>query len=60
VREDRVLLNRPNVGLLIDTMVWRELDEFSAGSVCLVLTSELFDEADYIRDRDEFVRAARR
>jgi len=38
-------------------MIWRELDNFSSGSVCLVLASEPYDEADYLRDFDEF-RAA--
>ena len=40
-------------------MVWRELKNFSSGSVCLVLASAPFDEADYLRDFDEFVRLAR-
>jgi hypothetical protein len=48
-------LNRPNIGLYIPPMNWRELENFSAGSVCLVLASEVFDESDYIRDYDEFI-----
>lgn len=48
-------LNRPYQGLLIKPGVWRELDNFSSGSVCLVLASEKYDEADYIRTYDEFV-----
>lgn len=48
-------LNHPWQGLLIEKDVWRTLDDFSSGAVCLVLASELFDEADYIRDYDEFV-----
>ena len=51
----RVMLNKPNKGLLIPTMMWRELENFSSGAVCLVLASDTFDEADYIRDYDQFV-----
>ena len=53
-----VHLNRANVGLLINSMVWREMDNFSGSSVCLVLASEFYDEADYFRNRIEFERAA--
>lgn len=49
-----ITLNKPNKGLLIPTGVWRELDDFSAGSVCLVLASDEFLESDYIRDYDDF------
>jgi len=52
-------LNRPFFGLYIPPMTWRELENFSSGSVCLVLASEYFDQADYIRDFDEFVEEAR-
>lgn len=45
-----VMLNRPDEGLLIPTGIWRELENFSSGSVCLVLASEVFDEDDYIRN----------
>lgn len=51
-------LNRADRGLYVPPMHWRELGSFSSGSVCLVLASALFDEADYIRDRDEFLRLA--
>lgn len=51
-----VLLNHPYQGLLIETDIWRTLDDFSSGAVCLVLASELFDESDYIYDYDEFIR----
>lgn len=50
----KVTLNKPNKGLLIKTNVWRELDNFSSGAVCLVLNSDVFLEDDYIRDFDEF------
>ena len=48
-------LNHPWQGLLVGTGVWRTLEDFSSGAVCLVLASELFDEADYIRDYDDFL-----
>lgn len=51
-----LLLNRPYQALLVVPGIWRELDDFSSGSVCLVLASHLYDEADYIRDYDEFLR----
>jgi hypothetical protein len=50
------LLNRPYQGLLIVPGIWRELDDFSSGSVCLVLASHKYDEADYIRDYEEFIK----
>lgn len=49
-------LNHPYQGLFVDTGIWRTLDDFSSGALCLVLASELFEESDYIRDYDEFVR----
>lgn len=55
IKKDTVMLNRPNFGLLITTMVWRELQNFSSGSVCLVLASDVYDEADYIRDYGHFI-----
>ena len=52
--KNRVMLSKPNKGLLIPTGVWRELENFSSGAVCLVLASGEFDEEDYIRDYDVF------
>jgi dTDP-4-dehydrorhamnose 3,5-epimerase-like enzyme len=52
--ETFVTLNKPDKGLLIEKKMWRELDNFSSGSVCLVLASDVFDEADYIRDFETF------
>jgi len=54
VHEKIVTLNRPNIGLLLPTGIWRELQNFSSGSVCLVLASDVFDEDDYIRNYNEF------
>jgi dTDP-4-dehydrorhamnose 3,5-epimerase-like enzyme len=52
--QERYNLNRSYYGLYIPPMVWRELDNFSSGSVCLVLVSDYFDEEDYIREHDVF------
>jgi len=53
--EKRVMLNKPDKGLYIPTGIWREIDNFSSGSVCLVMASTEFAESDYIRDYKEFV-----
>ena len=53
----RIHLNRSYFGVLVPTMVWRELDNFSSGSVCLVLASLHYSEDDYIRDYEHFVAA---
>lgn len=50
------LLNHPWQGLLVDTGVWRTLDDFSSGAVCMVLASEKFEEEDYIREYDDFLK----
>lgn len=52
----RIQLNRPYFGLYIPPMVWGHLENFSSGSVCMVLASAVYDEADYIRDYDQFLR----
>ena len=48
------LLNKPNKGLLLPTGIWRELEDFSSGAICLVLSSCEFEEDDYIRDYRSF------
>jgi len=48
-------LNRPFNGLIVVPGIWRELNNFSSGSVCLVLASHEYDESDYIREYDEFL-----
>ena len=50
-------LNRSYYGLYIPPMIWREIDNFSSGSVCLALASDFFDEADYYRQYPEFKKA---
>ncbi len=56
-QKKRFHLNRSYSGIYICPMIWRELDNFSSGSVCMVLASNFYDEADYYRDYKEFVRA---
>ena len=53
--QEIVNLNKPYEGLLINPGIWRELQNFSSGSVCLVVASEVYIEEDYIRDFDEFL-----
>lgn len=55
----RFHLNRSYFGLYIPPMMWREIDNFSSGAVCMALASAHFDEADYYRDYDVFSRAAK-
>ena len=50
------VMNRPYQGLLIVPGIWRTLEDFSSGSVCLVLASEKYEESDYIRDYEEFIK----
>lgn len=57
--ETRVALNRPERGLVLDPMVWHEMADFTPGCVLLVLAAEHYDEADYIREWDEFLRLVR-
>ena len=52
-------LRDPRKGLAIDRLVWREMDSFSQGAVCMVLASKPYDEADYLRDYDQFLEAVR-
>ncbi len=51
----KVLLNNPSKGLLITPGIWRELENFSSGAVCLVIASEEYEEDDYIRNFNDFV-----
>ena len=55
----RVHLNRPYQGLYVCPMIWRELDNFSSGSVCMVLASNLYSESDYYRFYDQFIEHVR-
>ena len=57
-QRQRFHLNRSYNGLYICPMMWRYLDNFSSGAVCMVLASEFYDETDYYRDYDQFLKAA--
>lgn len=59
-RSQRFFLNRSYMGLYVPGMIWREITNFSSGSVCLVLASEYYDERDYIRDYRGFQAEVRR
>lgn len=54
-----LLLDHPAQGLLVESMIWREMYDFSEDCVLMVLADALYDEDDYIRDKDEFIRQAR-
>ncbi len=55
--ERRFFLNRSYYGLYMPAMMWREIENFSSGSVCIVLASQMFDEQDYYRNYDDYLRA---
>lgn len=52
-------LNRPYQGLYIPPMMWRDLNNFSSGAVCMVFASDYYDESDYIRSYDEFIHTVK-
>ncbi len=56
-KKQRFHLNRSYNGLYVCPMIWRELDNFSSGSVCMVLASNRYDEADYYRNYDDYLVA---
>lgn len=56
VEKINLLLDNPTQGLLIDSCIWREMYDFSEDCVLLVLANELYDESDYIRDYDTFIK----
>jgi len=56
----KVHLNRSYIGLYICPMIWRELDNFSSGAVCMVLASDRYDESDYFREYAHFLDHARK
>ena len=55
-RRQEVVLDRPNVGVYMDVMLWHEMRDFSDNCILLVLASDLYDEADYIRNYDDFLK----
>lgn len=54
LRNRRITLNSPAKGLILSTGIWRTLDNFSCGAICLVMASEKYDESDYIREYEQF------
>jgi hypothetical protein len=58
-QKKRFHLARSYYGLYVCPMIWREMDNFSSGAVCLVLASNLYDESDYFRDYADFLKALR-
>jgi hypothetical protein len=56
-RKETISLNRSNRGVLLQSMVWREIDNFSSGAVCLVLASMRYEESDYYRSYEDFQAA---
>ncbi|MEH2174433.1 sugar 3,4-ketoisomerase [Nostoc sp.] len=56
-QKQRYHLNRSYYGLYISPLMWREIDNFSSGSVCMALASELYEESDYYRDYQDFFKA---
>lgn len=58
-KKHRFHLNRSYFGLYVCPMMWRDLDNFSSGAVCMVLASEHYDEADYIREYEQFSATAK-
>jgi len=57
--EVTITLNKPDKGLLINNNIWRELENFSSGAVCMVLASQPYSEEDYIREYKEFLKYVR-
>ena len=57
--KQRFHLNRSYFGLYVCPMIWRELDNFSSGSVCLVLASNIYEESDYYRNYSEYISTVR-
>jgi hypothetical protein len=58
-QRQRFHLNRSYNGIYVPPLIWREIEDFSSGSVCLVLASQAYDEKDYFREYGEFIRAVK-
>ncbi|MBD5387227.1 WxcM-like domain-containing protein [bacterium] len=59
IEKKKVLLNKPYQGLLVNPMIWRKLEDFSSGAVALVICSDFYNEDDYIRDYDDYLKAVK-
>lgn len=55
-----IRMNRSYNGLYLCPMIWREIDNFSSGAVCMVLASDYYDELDYYREYNEFIKEAKK
>lgn len=55
-RKKSIFLNNPSKALYLKKGIWREIENFSSGSICLVLASEVYLESDYIREYDDFIK----
>ncbi len=58
-RRDSVVLDSPSIGLKIESFIWREMHDFSSDCVLMVMASQIYSEADYIRNYDDFLREVR-
>ena len=58
IKREEINLNNPNQGLFIEGLIWREMKNFSSDCVLIVIASEHYDEKDYIRDYDYFLKVA--
>lgn len=58
-RREEIRLNKPNKGLFIEGLIWREMKDFSEDCVLVVLASEHYNESDYIRDYDKFLKVVK-
>ena len=58
-KREEIKLDNPNQGLLIEGLIWREMKNFSSDCVLVVLASEHYDESDYIRDYDKFLKVVK-
>ncbi|ASI89252.1 sugar 3,4-ketoisomerase [Vibrio mediterranei] len=58
-KRERILLNSPNKGIVIGTMQWHEMHEFSEDCILLVLANDIYRESDYIRDYEEFLKCTK-
>ena len=57
-RRSQIVLNSPRIALYVPPLTWLDIESFSAGSICLVLASDVYTEADYVRDYREYARLA--
>lgn len=54
--KEEVVIEKPNTGIIIDKLIWHEMHDFSVDCILMVIASDYYDESDYIRDYDEFLK----